>query len=113
MPKDFLKIGGKEYRVEVNWNALSEFLQSIGDDTYDGLANIGSMKPSQIPALIAATINEGERLEGRETHLSPKDVGAMIRLNDVEAFMKIYVRQSAAQVSEEEPKKEGGESQET
>ena len=113
MPKDFLKIGGKEYRVEVNWNTLSEFLQSIGDDTYDGLANVGSMKPSQAPALIAAAINEGERLEGRETHLSPKDVGAMIRPKDVEAFMKVYVRQSAAQIAEEEPKKEGGESQET
>jgi hypothetical protein len=112
MPKDFLKIGGKEYRVEVNWNALSEYLQFIGDDSYDGLANVGSMKPSQAPALMAASINEGERLEGRETHLSPKDVGAMIRPKDVEAFMKIYVRQSAAQVDEEEPKKEGGESQE-
>lgn len=112
MPKDFLKIGGKEYRVEVNWNALSEYLQFIGEDSYDGLANVGSMKPSQAPALMAASINEGERLEGRETHLSPKDVGAMIRPKDVEAFMKIYVRQSAAQVDEEEPKKEGGESQE-
>ena len=113
MPKDFLKIGGTEYRVEVNWNALTSFLQFIGEDSYDGLANVGTMRPSQAPALMAAAINEGERLEGRESHLSPLDVGAIIRPKDVEAFMQIYVRQSAAQVEVDGGKKQEGESQES
>lgn len=101
MPKDFMTIGGRKVRVEVNWNSLASFLAFIGEDTYEGLANIGKMKPSQAPALMAAAINEGERLEGRESNLSPLDVGAIIRPADVEAFMNIYVRQSAAQVEVE------------
>lgn len=109
MQKDFMTLGGKTVRVEVNWNALASFLQFIGEDSYDGLANVGAMRPSQAPALMAAAINEGERLEGRESHLSPLDVGAIIRPKDVEAFMQIYVRQSAAQVEVDEGKKEEGE----
>lgn len=113
MQKDFMTLGGKTVRVEVNWNALASFLQFIGEDSYDGLANVGAMRPSQAPALMAAAINEGERLEGRESHLSPLDVGAIIRPKDVEAFMQIYVRQSAAQVEVDGGKKEERESQES
>ena len=105
MPKDTMILGGREVRVEVNWNALSAFLQYIGEDSYEGLANVAAMKPSQAPALMAAAINEGERLDGRESNLSPLDVGAIIKPKDVEAFMDIYVRQSAAQVEVDGAKK--------
>ena len=43
MQKDFMTLGGKTVRVEVNWNALSSFLQFIGEDSYDGLANVGAI----------------------------------------------------------------------
>lgn len=109
MSKDFMNLGGREVRVEVNWNAITEFLQFIGEDSYEGLANIGSMRPSQVPALIAASVNEGERLEGRESKLSALDVGAVIRTNDIKTFMEIYVRQSAAQMEEEDAKKKTNE----
>ena len=111
MNKDFMNLGGKTVRVEVNWNALSAFLQFIGEDSYDGLANVGAMRPSQAPALMAAAINEGERLEGRESNLSPLDVGAVIRPKDVEDFMQIYVRQSAAQVEAVPAKKKDEETE--
>lgn len=100
-----MTLGGREVRVEVNWNALTSFLEMIGKDSYEGLASVGTMRPSQAPALMAAAINEGERLEGRESHLTALDVGAIIRPRDVEAFMQIYVRQSAAQVDADDAKK--------
>jgi len=105
MKKSFITIGGKQYRVEVNWNALVAFLAAVGRDTLEGLSDISSMRPSDISALMAASINEGERLEGRESHFSALDLGAIIRPSDVGQFMDIYIAQSRAQVEEEESAK--------
>ena len=111
MPKATMTLGGREVRVEINWNALSAFLADVGRDTLEGLSTISVMKPSEIPALMAAAINEGERLEGRESKMSALDVGALIKPADVTAFMNIYVEQSRAQM-EEEPAKKKDEQQE-
>ena len=106
MKKDYIKIGGKQYRVEVNWNALAAFLASVGRDTVDELANFSAIRPSEITALIAACIIEGERLDGRECHISALDLGAVVSPKDVTAFMGIYVRQSSPEMEVDEPKKE-------
>jgi len=111
MKKDVIKIADKEYRVEVNWNALSAFLREVGRDTIEELANFNTIRPSEITALMAACIAEGERLEGRKCTLSPLDLGAIIGPQDVAAFMEIYVRQSAPQMEVEEPKKDVREEQ--
>lgn len=108
MKKDYIRIGGKQYRVEVNWNALAAFLASVGRDTVDELANFNTIRPSEITALIAACIVEGERLDGRKCHISALDIGAVIGPSDVVAFMDIYVRQSAPKMEVENPKKEEG-----
>lgn len=105
MEKFFINIGGKEYRVEVNWNALSAFLKAVGRDTLEGLSDIASMKPSDIAPLMAAAINEGERLEGRESHLTGESLGEVIRPIHVGKFMEIYIQQSRAQVEVEESAK--------
>ena len=42
MEKSFISIGGKEYRVEANWNALSNFLKAVGRDTLEGLSDISA-----------------------------------------------------------------------
>jgi len=100
-----MTIGGKEYRVEVNWNAISAFLVAVGRDTLEGLSDIAKMKPSDISALMAASINEGERLEGRECHFTALELGAMMRPSHVGQFVDIYIQQSRAQVEPEEPAK--------
>ena len=111
MEKSFISIGGKEYRVEANWNALSNFLKAVGRDTLEGLSDISNMKPSDIAPLMAAAINEGERLEGRESHLTGESIGEVIRPAHVNKFMEIYISQSRAQLESEEPakKKDGQE----
>lgn len=105
MEKSFINIDGKEYRVEVNWNALSAFLKAVGRDTLEGLSDISSMRPSDIAPLMAAAINEGERLEGREAHLTGESLGEVIRPSHVGKFMQIYIEQSRAQVEAEEAAK--------
>ena len=95
----------KEYRVEVNWNALSAFLKAVGRDTVEGLSDIASMRPSDIAPLMAAAINEGERLEGRESHFTGESLGEVIRPSHVGKFMDIYIQQSRTMVEPEPPAK--------
>ena len=110
MKKDTIVLGGIEYRVEVNWNALGSFLRAVGRDTIEELASFTTIRPSEIAALMAACIIEGERLEGRKVEGGilnfSLDLGAIITPKDVAAFMDIYVRQSAPRMEVEEPKKE-------
>lgn len=108
MKKDTIMIAGKEYRVEVNWNALAAFLASVGRDTIEDLASFSTIRPSEITALMAACIAEGERLEGRDCKLTALDLGAVITPEDVAAFMEVYVRQSSPRLEVENPKKEEG-----
>ena len=106
--KDIISINGTEYRVEVNWNALAAFLAAVGRDTIEDLAGFSTIRPSEITALMAACIVEGERLEGRKCALTGLDLGAVITPEDVASFMEIYVRQSAPRMEVENPKKEEG-----
>ena len=111
MEKDYIIINGTKYRVEVNWNALAAFLREVGRDTIEDLATFNNIRPSEITCLMVACIAEGERLDGRECKLTSLDLGAVIKPDDVAAFMDIYLRQSAPKRDVEAPKKEEREEQ--
>ena len=100
-----MTIGGVQYRVEVNWNAMTGFLVLVGKDTVNELSAIGDIRPSEITSLMAAAIKEGERLEGRPCTLTPEEIGSVIKPSDVNTFMEIYIRQSAPAVPVEDAKK--------
>lgn len=106
MKKDYIEIAGKRYRVESNWNALTAFLEAVGRNTLEELSKIDSIKPTELTAMMAACISEGQRLDGSKDVPSAMDLGAVITPDDVRTFLDIYVRQSNPQVSQEEPKKE-------
>ena len=106
MKKDYIEIAGKRYRVESNWNALTAFLEAVGRNTLEELSKIDSIKPTELTAMMAACIAEGQRLDGSKDVPSAMDLGAVITPDDVRTFLDIYARQSNPQVSQEEPKKE-------
>ena len=106
MKKDYIEIAGKRYRVESNWNALTSFLEAVNRDTIEELSKINSFKPSELTALMAACIAEGQRLDGCKDVPTAKDLGAVIKPDDVREFLEIYARQSNPQLSEDGPKKE-------
>ena len=111
MKKDYIEIAGTRYRVEVNWNATTAFLQAVGRDTIDELSKISDFRPSELTALMAACIEEGERLDGRKEAPSALDLGAVITPADVSAFLDIYIRQSSPAMEVDAPKKEAREEQ--
>jgi hypothetical protein len=105
---DHITIAGRTFRVEVNWNATTAFLQAVGRDSIDELSKIQSFRPSELTALMAACIAEGERLDGNTDTPTALDLGAIIRPDDVAKFLEIYIRQSSPQMDVDPPKKEDG-----
>jgi len=67
-------INGAEYPVSVTFKAITDYLELIGEDSSEGMANFSKLPPSRYPALISACVNEGLRKEGREERLSVEEV---------------------------------------
>lgn len=98
----YIDIAGKSCRVEANWNAISAFLKSVNRDTFENFGEIASLRPSDIAPMMAATINEGERLDGRDTHFTPEEIGALCPMTTVAEFIRIYTAQLNPQDSSQD-----------
>ena len=103
---DQITLNGNAYRVEVNWNAIVAFLESSGRDDVRALMDLGSLKPSDLSGLLAASINEGERLEGHDVHLTAEEVGAAAGFSEMAEFIRIFTKQTSPKGGEEAGKKE-------
>lgn len=107
---DRLVIKGTAYRVEANFNAIMSFAGSRGYKSLDFLA--GELSIQDWVALMAAAINEGERLEGRDHAYTVEDFGdlsftAMAKL--VQQFIVIFTAQNEAEEDGDEAKKKNPE----
>lgn len=98
-------LDGRTFRVEVNWNAIVAFLEASNRDDVRALADFSSLRPSDLAGLLAAGINEGERLEGREANFSEKEIGALVDINTVAEFIRIFTRQTQAKGAGDDGKK--------
>lgn len=106
---DVIRINGREYRVEANWRALTGYLRERGTDSLDAVADVINLSPSNIGGLMAACINEGERLEGRDVRLTADildDMRPAEAIKVAREFIGIYLSQVAPALPEE-PKKDG------
>lgn len=106
MIKDTLTIGGTEYHVACNMNALLDFAKDSGNDDFGAIAAFAKdPKPSDMLPLIAACVREGERLAGRECTLTGKDIGAVAGFGLLTEFMEIFGRSMTPAVTVEKAKK--------
>ncbi|MBR4133104.1 MAG: hypothetical protein IKU04_01075 [Bacteroidales bacterium] len=106
---DTITIRGREWAVEANWRAITGYLKSAGKDSLQDVSDVISLSPSVIGGLMAACINEGERIAGRDERVSPDlldDLRATEAINVVNEFVRIYLAQSAPDLPEDKPKKE-------
>ena len=67
-------LGGVEYPVAVTFAAITSYLESVGEDTPDGMAAFGKLPPSRYPAFLAACVNEGLRKAGRDDRITADTV---------------------------------------
>ena len=104
--KQYITIQGKQYRVEANWRALTTYLAQKGKDTIEGLSDLASLSPTTLAPLMAACINEGERLDGRECASNGDWVAENCSMPEISAFIAVYIAQTTPKVPQEsEPKK--------
>ena len=101
---EILNIGGVDYEVVCNMNAIMDFLTERGSDDFSAFANIGKLKPTDMLPLMAACIREGERLAGRDCAISGKDIGAVADFSILTKFMEIFSRAYSPRVTVEEKK---------
>ena len=106
MDKIYIAIAGRQRRVEANWNAITSYLTSRGKNTLQGLSDISAMPPTEIPHLMVACINEGERLDGRDASLTAEWIGENCRMAEMTEFITAFCRMVTPQVSVEQAKKE-------
>lgn len=99
-------LDGRTFRVEVNWNAISEFLETSGRDDVRELANFTKLKTSDLAPLLAAAINEGARLEGQDVHFTPKEIGALVNIGIMAEFIGIFTLHTQAKGVKDGEKKE-------
>ncbi len=71
-----VRISGRDYPAEGNFNTVCAFLKAVGRDTMEGLINIADLRPSDYTELVAAAVNEGLRQDGSDARMSAADVGA-------------------------------------
>lgn len=105
MEKDYMDVAGQHVRVEVNWNALTEYLNKTGRDSFEDLNSLAP-KPSEVQILMECAICEGERLEGRESSITAKDIGQSRGFALISEFLGIYHRQVLGQEEDVSKKKE-------
>ena len=108
MKNDFIEINEKQYRVEFNWNSITDFLESENLNLTDA-DDLKQLKPRQITGLIYAGIIEGCRIEKTEFPFSKLDFGAVLSPSDVGELLLIYQRQTATPNTKVQPgdKKKG------
>ncbi len=103
----YITIGGTRYRAEFNWNAITAFLVESGADTMEGLKHLKDLKPSELTALAAAAIIEGERIDGRKCELTKEDIGRVITADTMRELVNIFVEQSSNGAGNSEEPQDG------
>lgn len=107
MKNDYIQINkNEEYRIEFNWNALSDFLEHEGIELSD-IDKVDNLKPAQITSLIYFAVKEGARMEGKEFTYDMKQFGASLTPNDMADLLVIYRRQSEVKSKVSVSKKKG------
>lgn len=106
MDKRYITVADAQHRVEANWKAITTFLTSVGRDSIQGITDLALLPPSDMAPLMAACLNEGERLDGREAHFTGEWIEENCGLAEVSAFITEFLYQTTPKLPADEPKKE-------
>lgn len=106
MNKNYIHVGGVQHRVEANWNAITSYLSERGKDTLDGLSDISKLPPSELAPMMAACINEGNRLDGNDARVTAQWLGENCGMAQITEFVTVFCRQMSPKLPDENAKKE-------
>lgn len=90
---DTIRINDKDYRVEVNWNVLSELCRIKGIDDVSAIDQVTKFSPEEIANLIYLCLKEGADMDGKELDLKLEDIGRYVRVKELNDFLLIFKKQ--------------------
>lgn len=106
MEKRYLTVAGNQVRCEANWKAITSFLRAAGRDTLQAITDLSQLPPSDMAPLMAACLNEGERLDGREASFTGQWLEENCGLAEVCAFITEFAYQTTPKLPKNEAKKD-------
>lgn len=106
MEKRYLTVAGSQVRCEANWKAITSFLRAAGRDTLQGITDLAQLPPSDMAPLMAACLNEGERLDGKTAEYTGQWLEENCGLAEVSAFIAEFVYQTSPKLPKAEAKKD-------
>ena len=106
MEKRYLTVAGNQVRCEANWKAITSFLRAAGRDTLQGITDLAQLPPSDMAPLMAACLNEGERLDGKNAEYTGQWLEENCGLAEVSAFIAEFVNQTSPKLPKSEAKKD-------
>lgn len=106
MEKRYITVAGNSVRVEANWRAITAFLRSVGRDNLQGISDMAQLPPSDMAPLMAACLNEGERLDGKEGRFTAEWIEENCGLAEVSGFITEFLYQMTPKLPTEPTKKD-------
>lgn len=100
-----MNVAGNRVRFEANWKAITAFLVSVNRDNLQGISDLAQLPPSDMAPLMAACLNEGERLDGREAAFTASWIEENCGLSEISTFITGFLRQITPQLPQEESTK--------
>lgn len=91
---DYLTLKGVKFRVEVNWNATTEFCELKGIKNLTKLDSIVNLSAADFRLYVFSCIKEGERMDGRSFEITPIELGSMMTEANIVQFIDIYKKQT-------------------
>ena len=104
MKNDNIELGGKKYRIEFNWNAISVWMDITGK-SIDHLVDMKDVRGSELTELCYQSVVEGCRRDGVEFPYSKLDFGAELNPKTIGDLMKVLERHMQSRTSIVNPKK--------
>jgi len=97
---DYLKLPEQSLRIEVNWNAITDFTELKGITNLAELDDLQKMTAKDLLDFIYCAAKEGERMDGRPCKMTAKDLGSQLKTSHIVEFMRIYAKQSSTGLDE-------------
>ena len=105
MEKRYLEVAGTKVRVEANWKAITSFLTSVDRNSLQGITDLATLPPTDMAPLMAACLNEGERLDGHDATFTGEWIEENCGLAEVSAFVVEFLHQTSPKLPKTEEKK--------
>lgn len=106
MDKRYITVAGSQVRVEANWKAITSFLTSVGRDNLQGITDLTKMSPSDMAPLMAACLNEGERLDGHESNFTATWIEENCSFAEMSSFITEFLYQATPKLPKANEKKD-------